>query len=101
MFGYNYNTHNVFVGVLVKVIFGTGALFLLLLALGNYGTSPEQVRDVLHKQGFENVKPGSITAFACSEDDMPGRQFVATNPRGVEVEGVVCCGVFKNCTVRF
>lgn len=27
--------------------------------------------------------------------------FVAKNPAGKRVEGVVCCGVLKACTVRF
>lgn len=101
MFGYNYNTHNTFVNTFVKVIFAIGLLLLLLFTLGNYGTSPEQVNTTLNKQGFEKVVPGELSLFGCGEDDMPGRRFVAVNPRGVEVEGIVCCGLFKNCTVRF
>lgn len=39
------------------------------------------------------VVPNFLQAFTTG--------FVATNPQGMRVEGVVCCGWLKSCTVRF
>lgn len=35
------------------------------------------------------------------EGDKYGKGFIATNPAGHQVEGIVCCGNWKSCTVRF
>lgn len=66
------------------------------------GPSYTQTLQTLEKHGFTDVRPGELTWFACSESDYPGgREFLATNAQGRTVSGVVCCGVFKRCTVRY
>ncbi len=52
--------------------------------------------------GFTNIRTTGYKWFACSEDDWYHTGFIATNPQGMEVGGVVCSGFFfKNSTVRF
>ncbi len=55
----------------------------------------------LQSQGFTNVQTTGYEPFACGQDDNFSTGFVATNPAGNRVSGVVCCGMFKGCTVRF
>ncbi len=52
--------------------------------------------------GFSDIRTTGYKWFACSEGDWYHTGFVAINPQGVEVSGVVCSGLFfKNSTVRF
>lgn len=57
--------------------------------------------NALKSMGFRDIKLNGWAAFACSQDDLPGLHFTATNPVGQPVSGVVCCGLLKSCTVRF
>jgi hypothetical protein len=57
-------------------------------------------------QGFTDVKIGEGSGnsfFMCSDSDsfINSERFTAKNINGVQVDGVVCCGWFKGCTVRF
>lgn len=72
-------------------------LFLMMFACTN---APATV-DTLEKAGFTDVHAGGYSAFACSDDDTYATNFTATNPQGQKVSGTVCCGVFKNCTIRW
>ena len=73
-------------------------LFLLMLSAC---TSTEETLSTLQKAGFRDIVVGGVTGFACSEEDKMGRSFTATNGNGQSIDGVVCCGIFKGCTVRF
>lgn len=78
------------------------ALFTLVWAAVCGCTDADETRRVLRAQGYSNIVTGGHAWFACSEDDEVRTKFVADNPKGVRVSGVVCCGlIFKNCTVRF
>ena len=55
----------------------------------------------LESSGFTDIKTTGYSMFACGEDDSFATGFIATNPAGQKVQGTVCCGMFKNCTVRF
>lgn len=64
-------------------------------------TGDDEARDTLTKAGYSAVEVGSLVPFACGEHDKVGVRFTATNPAGLRVSGVVCCGILKGCTVRF
>lgn len=74
--------------------------FLLCLSLFAC-TSPGAAVSTLEKSGFTDIKTTGYRMLACSKDDTYTTGFTAKNPAGVEVSGVVCCGLFKSCTVRF
>lgn len=63
--------------------------------------APERSRDTLEKSGFADIKVGGYDFFSCGEHDWWSTHFRARNSRGVVVEGTVCCGFLKSCTVRF
>jgi hypothetical protein len=74
-------------------------LILVLLATGC--TDPSASRAALTKSGFTDITIGGYDAWSCGEGDAYSTSFTATNPNGMRVSGVVCCGTFKRCTVRF
>jgi hypothetical protein len=63
--------------------------------------TPSEAHRVLRAQGFEEIELTGYAAFACSDGDSFSTSFRARNARGWRVDGVVCCGLFKACTVRF
>jgi hypothetical protein len=73
-----------------------------LLLSGCSTTTVEAVK-TLRAAGFTDIETVGIAVAACGEGDKPaGRKFVAINPSGQSVDGVVCCGMgFKGCTIRF
>lgn len=72
-------------------------MFLLLLSC----TSDKKTISTLEKAGFTDIEPRGYGIFSCSEDDFFQTNFAATNPQGMRVEGTVCCGLMKNCTIRY
>lgn len=71
-------------------------LFLLVSCI-----APDRSRAVLEKSGFKNIEITGYQWFACGQDDGFSTGFVAQNANGQYVDGTVCCGLFKSCTVRF
>lgn len=63
-------------------------------------TAPDKSREALIKAGFSEITLNGWAPLSCSEDDNYKTKFTATNPAGVRVDGTVCCGVFKGCTIR-
>lgn len=55
----------------------------------------------LEGMGFTDITFTGCTWWGCSKDDEYHTKFKAKNPKGQPIEGVVCCGMLKNCTVRF
>lgn len=52
--------------------------------------------------GFTDVEVGdTYDWWTCGGDDEYSTSFTATNVKGNRVEGAVCCGLWKDCTVRF
>lgn len=74
-------------------------LILPLLCLGC--TDETETRNTLTKAGFTDVEITGYAFFSCGEDDTYRTAFRAKNPVGNTVEGAVCCGTFKGCTIRF
>lgn len=64
-------------------------------------TGEGEARETLYKSGYTDVGITGVEPFACGKDDFMGQSFNAKNVQGMRVEGVVCCGMFKGCTVRF
>lgn len=64
-------------------------------------TDEGRTRETLTKADFTDVETTGYVYAACSESDTYHTGFRAKNPKGEPVEGVVCCGTWKYCTVRF
>lgn len=80
------------------------AAILALVLLSSVACEPpkDRVRAALDAYGFTDVSLDDYSAFGCSDsDEYLGQKFTAKNPAGRQVKGVVCCGVWKACTVRF
>lgn len=77
-------------------------MIYLLLALAAC-TAPRRSTAVLEDQGYTEVSARwwAWAPWGCSDDDWYATRFTATTSVGTEVKGTVCCGFFKNCTVRY
>ena len=79
--------------------------FFFMLALGGgcdgVGADDDRGREILEQQGYEDIHMTGYAPFQCGEGDVSSSGFEATAPNGARVEGVVCCGLAKRCTVRF
>lgn len=64
-------------------------------------TTDDEARETLDKAGFTNISTGDNVFLGCGSGDKYGLEFTATNPNGRRVSGVVCCGNWKSCTIRF
>jgi hypothetical protein len=76
-------------------------LLLILILLCAACTAPDRSRATLQKLGFKDIKLTGYEFWDCSEDDTFHTGFTAVNSQGQRVTGTVCCGLVKNCTVRF
>lgn len=72
----------------------------LVLSLASCANESETIR-TLHAAGFTHVQDMHWDAWQCGKEDIWSTSFQAKNPSGKWVRGVVCCGLFKACTVRF
>lgn len=75
-------------------------LVVLALLLGAC-TNEHDSRHALEAQGFTEIELTGYVWAACGEDDVFSTGFTAVNPAGRPVDGVVCCGALKSCTVRW
>lgn len=77
--------------------------YLLLALTLCFGctVSDSKAKEVLRSAGYTNIEIGEHAWFACSEGDEFASKFTATNANGQRVSGAVCCGILKNCTIRF
>ena len=58
-------------------------------------------RKALEASGFTDISFTGFSPFSCSDSDNFATGFRAKNGAGRIVEGTVCCGLLKSCTVRF
>ena len=63
-------------------------------------TDEPRARRVLEEQGYADIELTGYAPWSCSNDDTFETGFRAKGPTGRAVTGAVCCGAFKNCTVR-
>jgi hypothetical protein len=75
-------------------------LILGILALSGC-TNPDNAKRVLEEQGYTQIEITGFEPFACDENDTFSTGFIAVNPFGKKVSGVVCSGFLKNSTIRF
>jgi hypothetical protein len=79
-----------------------GMVFVVALSiLSGCTTDEDETRTTLENMGFTDVQPSDIALWGCGHGDKYGRNFKAKNPAGHYVNGTVCCGIIKSCTVRF
>ena len=77
-------------------------LFLAALSLAAAGcTNPRRSLDAAYRAGFTSVSTGGYAWFWCGGDDTWATRFSGVNSAGMRVDGAVCCGLLKGCTVRF
>lgn len=89
------NSYSTFLGIVVLgLIILVGALVLPSC------TAPERSRSVLEQSGYSDIRAGGYAFTGCGEGDTYHTLFSAKGPTGQPTRGVVCCGVFKGCTVR-
>lgn len=74
---------------------------VMSLALFGCETNEDEARETLEKSGFSDISTGDSTFYGCGHGDKMGREFRAKNVAGKVVTGIVCCGQWKSCTVRF
>jgi len=75
--------------------------FLCVLSILSACTNSNKTRETLESSGFTDIEITGYSPFSCSEDDTYKTGFRAKNPKGNPVKGTVCCGLLKNCTIRF
>lgn len=62
-------------------------------------STSESSRKTLDDAGYADIQITGWAPFGCGKDFF-STGFRATNIRGKTVEGTVCCGLLKNCTIR-
>lgn len=81
--------------------FGAITLSLWVLSMPLWATVGEQrATTLLRKHGYSVERLGGYAMLACG-DDLFVREFTARARGGERVEGYVCCGVLKACTLRW
>ena len=75
-------------------------LFVLFLQIA-YWTDDEATVRTAEAAGLESVKPNGHAWWACGKDDLSATSFTAKHANGKQVSGAVCCGLLKNCTIRW
>lgn len=73
---------------------------IVLLFLVSCTPDSQKVVRILQGAGYTNIQLGGYPLFACSDDDTFNVEFTAVGPTTQPVRGAVCCGLFKNCTIR-
>ena len=76
-------------------------ILLIALITCTACTCEDSARSTLRAYGFTDIHFTGYSFFACGKDDFTATGFKAKNQQGQIVEGTVCCGVLKSCTVRF
>jgi len=64
-------------------------------------TAPDMSTETLHKAGFTQITTGGYAFFTCGDDYTFSTKFSAKNPNKEWVDGAVCCGILKGCTIKF
>lgn len=77
------------------------ALLLPLLLTCGGCTDDVNTRRTLNSAGYTDIQTRGYGWFSCGKGDDFATEFTAKNPQGRYVDGVVCCGFLKSCTIRF
>jgi hypothetical protein len=87
-------------------------LFLYVTVAKSGGCSPsdERLQGAMRSEGFQDVSRKGYDFFECGYGDVWVESFRAKRPEVVEagkpltrvlVEGTLCCGILKGCTIRW
>jgi len=74
-------------------------LSFLLGFVSGCTVSDDTALHTLQGAGYTDIRLGDMAIMACGDDKL-SKKFHARGPTGQAVEGVVCCGYVKNCTIR-
>jgi len=74
------------------------SFWLICESLGGCNVTSVHTAKVLKSAGYAEIEVGDHAWFACA--DWFATEFSAVGPSGEPTNGAVCCGVFKNCTIR-
>ena len=87
------------------LVAGIIAVFVLVLGCVSIAILPDPnvALKVLEEAGFSGgkVEESGVWTLRCSDDDYVYYRVIAKNPKGEPTEATVCCGIFKDCTIRF
>lgn len=75
--------------------------FLIVFLLASACTDDTDTIRTLNSSGYTDIHTTGYRFFACGQGDDFSTGFRAKNQTGQIVTGTVCCGLLKNCTVRF
>lgn len=79
--------------------------YLILAVICIFSVSCSNSNDAkraLHGAGYTDIEITGWKPLSCDEKDFYSTGFIARNPNGNTVSGVVCSGIlFKNATIRF
>lgn len=77
-------------------------VYLMAITMGACNVDEVRFDNVMQSEGYEDVTQGKYDWFECGWGDELNSSFRAKNvSTGLRVNGTVCCGVFKGCTVRW
>lgn len=80
----------------VVLLFGSASI-----GLCRCGPDKGRATSALQTAGYTEIDVRGLSlGLNCSDDDMYITPFKAKGPTGVAAHGHVCCGIFKNCTIR-
>jgi len=95
-----------------SLIWPLAYIFLYVTVAKYGGCSPSEVRlqGAMHSEGLQDVSRKGYDFFECGTGDVWVESFRAKRPEVVEpgkpltrvtVEGTLCCGILKGCTIRW
>ena len=77
-------------------------LMVLVACIFIFGCTNESgAKNALDNEGYTQIQITGWSPFHCGDRDLTSTGFRAMNARGKPVSGVVCCGILKNCTIRW
>ena len=88
--------------VIVLVICGGLTLLASYLPAGE--EEEAHARKLLQSQGATDIQFESLRLFECGTEDIRSKSVhfkALSKSSGMRLEGAVCCGWIKNCTIRF
>lgn len=84
--------------LIVVCIIGIGGA---IVAGSCMGVSQEDAERTLKAHGMSNIEITGHAWTGCGKGDNFRSHFTAKNVKGEAVDGTICCGWMKDCTVRF
>jgi hypothetical protein len=88
--------------LLISGIIATCVVVLVVLA-ATFTPDPATAQAVLREAGFSEgvvTESGGI-AMRCGSGDAYYYRLRAKNPKGELSDVTICCGIFKDCTIRY